>query len=54
MASSTSVKKRRIMIITDESLIEQIEKGSDSSAFQSIVIESENDQISLSSALVSV
>ena len=54
MDSTAPAKKRRIMIITDENLIEQIEKASDPSVFQSIVIEAENDQIQLLSAPVSI
>ena len=54
MDSTAPAKKRRIMIITDESLIEQIEKAGDPSVFQSIVIEAEDDQIRLPSAAVSI
>lgn len=54
MDSTAPAKKRRIMIITDESLIEQIERVGDRSVFQSIVIEAEDGQIKLSTASVSI
>ena len=55
MDSTASVKKCRIMIITDESIIEQIERAGGSSIFQSaIVIESKKDQIRFASSLVGI
>ena len=53
-ASASNSKKRRIMIITaDESIIEQIQNNNHPSSFQSIVIESKNDNIEFSLAAVS-
>ena len=53
MASAGAVKKRRIMIITDESLIEQIEQQAPSEIVQSIILESLDDQPTLASTLAS-
>ena len=54
MESAGAVKKRRIMIITDESLIEQIEKEAPPEFVQSIILESQDEQLTLSSTSVSL
>ena len=54
IAAVSNGKKRRIMIITaDESIIEQIQNNNHPSSFQSIYIESQNDNFELSLATVS-
>lgn len=51
IAAVSNGKKRRIMIITaDESIIEQIQNNNHPSSFQSIYIESQNDNFELSLA----
>jgi hypothetical protein len=49
MSSPSGSKKRRIMIITaDDNLIEQIQKTSNASLFNSIILDSNGDNVAFS------